>query len=209
MKKYKQPIMKLSHHILFIVCLLIAACGDKPQLPALGQDAVILAFGDSLTHGTGAKPDESYPAVLENLSGRKVINAGIPGEESEQGLQRLPGLLEKHRPALLILCHGGNDILRKRDMKKMEFNLREMIRQAQSNNIPVIMLGVPQFGIFLSPAPVYQEIAGSTGVVFISDLISDLLKDNNLKSDTVHPNKNGYHKMAETIHAILQEAGAF
>lgn len=200
--------MKLSQYTLLIVCLLIAACGDKPQLPPLGQNAVILAFGDSLTHGTGAKPDESYPSILGNLSGRKVINAGIPGEESEQGLRRLPGLLERHQPALLILCHGGNDILRKRDMNKLDSNLREMIRISQDRNIPVIMLGVPQFGIFLSPAPVYQEIAGSTGVVFIKDLVSDLLKDNSLKSDTVHPNRNGYRKMAETIQAILQEAGA-
>lgn len=200
--------MKFTCLIIF-VCLFVTACSEKPQLPLLGHDAVILAFGDSITHGTGAKMDQSYPAVLEKLSGRKVINAGIPGEESEQGLQRLPGLLEKHRPALLILCHGGNDILRKKDMKKMESNLREMIRQAQAQNIPVVMLGVPQFGIFLSTAPVYQEIAGSTGVVFIKDLISDLLKDNSLKSDTVHPNSDGYRKVAETIYAVLLEAGAF
>lgn len=200
--------MKFTYPII-LACLFITACSEKPQLPLLSHDAVILAFGDSLTHGTGARMDESYPAVLEKLSGHKVINAGIPGEESEQGLQRLPGLLEKHQPALLILCHGGNDILRKKDLKKMESNLREMIRRAQAQNIPVVMLGMPQFGIFLSPAPVYQEIANSTGVVFIKDLISDLLKDNSLKSDTVHLNRDGYRKMAETIHAVLLEAGAF
>jgi lysophospholipase L1-like esterase len=200
--------MKLLHCTLLTVSLFIAACGEKPQLPALAQDAIILAFGDSLTHGTGAKPDESYPAILQTLSGRKVINAGIPGEESEQGLQRLPEMLEKHRPALLILCHGGNDILRKRDMKKMESNLRQMISMSQDRNIPVIMMAVPQFGIFLSPAPLYEEIAGSAGVVFIMDLIPDVLKDNTLKSDAVHPNRDGYRKIAETIHALLQEAGA-
>jgi lysophospholipase L1-like esterase len=98
--------------------------------------------------------------------------------------------------------------MRKKDMQKMESNLREMIRLAQAQHIPVILLGVPQFGIFLSPAPVYQEIANSTGVVFIKDLISGLLKDNSLKSDTVHPNRDGYRKMAETIFALLQETGA-
>jgi acyl-CoA thioesterase I len=195
--------------LIILSCLFITACSEKPQLPLLGDDAVILAFGDSLTHGTGVKMDESYPAVLETLSGHKVINAGIPGEESAQGLQRLPGLMEKHRPALLILCHGGNDIMRKKDLKKMESSLREMIRQAQAQQIPVVMLGVPQFGIFLSPAPVYQEIAVSTGVIFIKDLISDLLKDNSLKSDTVHLNRDGYRKMAEMIYAVLLEAGAF
>ena len=198
-----------STRLIILACLTILACSEKPQLPLLDQNAVILAFGDSLTYGTGAKMDESYPAVLEKLGGRKVINAGIHGEESEQGLQRLPGLLEKHKPKLLILCHGGNDILRKKDMARMESNLREMILLAKAQNIPVVMLGVPQFGIFLSPAPVYQVVADTTGVIYIKELISDLLKDNSLKSDTVHPNRNGYRKMAETIHAVLLEAGAF
>jgi len=72
--------MKFTCLIIF-ACLFITACTEKPQLPLLGPDAVILAFGNSLTHGTGAKLDESYPAVLEKLVGLTVINAGIPAYE--------------------------------------------------------------------------------------------------------------------------------
>lgn len=200
--------MKIGSWIIWLIASILIACSDRPQLPALGNDAVIVAFGDSLTHGYGAKDSDSYPAVLEKLSGRTVINAGVTGEESLQGLVRLPEVLENYQPDLLILCHGGNDILRKRDLQMMANNLREMIRLANQQKIPVIMLGIPKPGLLLSSLPVYKEIADSTGVLFIDDLIPEVLSDRKLKSDAVHPNEEGYHKIAQEIYKILQEAGA-
>lgn len=201
--------MKINLLLSIVFCILLSACGDDaPRLSKLSSDAVILAFGDSLTHGNGAKENESYPAVLQELTGRKVINAGISGEESAPGLNRLPGILEQHKPQLLILCHGGNDLLRKKDINKMESNIRNMIQLANDKNIPVVMLGVPKPGLFLSSFEVYKKIADSTEIIFIEDLIPDVLGDNGLKSDTVHPNKDGYRVMAETIHSILKESGA-
>jgi len=191
-----------------LLCLLLVACGGGPELPHLDADAVILAFGDSLTHGNGAGKDESYPAVLQKLSSRRVINAGVSGEVSDQGVKRLPGLLRQYHPALLILCHGGNDILRKLDPAKMAANVRRMISMAKDRGIPVVLLGVPRPGLFLSSAGVYGDIADETGVIYMEDLIPDILADNSLKSDTVHPNRDGYRRMAEGIYTKLQEAGA-
>lgn len=194
---------------LLILLVLLASCGEAPpELRRLSSDATILAFGDSLTFGTGAGKEKGYPAVLQSLSGRTVINAGVPGEVSEEGLKRLPALLKKHQPELLILCHGGNDILRKKDLKKMQSNLRSMIKLAEEKEIPVVLLGVPKFGLFLSAAPEYLEIAEQLDVVFLEDLVPDILSDKSLKSDTVHPNASGYRKMAMTIHEVLKESGA-
>lgn len=200
--------MRIILYIIWCISIFLAACTDRQQLPVLSNDAVIVAFGDSLTHGYGVSNSDSYPAVLEKLTGRTVINAGVDGEESNQGLTRLPAVLDDYRPDLLILCHGGNDILRKKDMQAMENNLREMIQIAAQQKIPVIMLGVPKPGIFLSSLPVYREIADSTSVLLIDDLIPDVLGDNKLKSDTVHPNKEGYRKIAEIIYETLKDSGA-
>lgn len=197
---------QLLFSISLFICL--SSCGDSPQLMPLSSDDVILAFGDSLTFGTGAKKSESYPIVLAKLSGRKVVNAGVPGEISAEGLARLPSFLEKHQPALLILCHGGNDILQRKNKDAMFSNVRKMVELAQAQNIEVILLGVPEFGLFLSAMEGYGDVASETNIVYLPDLISDLLGDNSLKSDTVHPNKAGYKIMAETIYESLQESGA-
>lgn len=122
-----------------LICLLLAitagalltACSSDAKSSRLAGDAVILAFGDSLTFGTGASPAESYPAVLESLVGRRVVNSGVPGEVTADGLSRLPEVLEKEKPALMILCHGGNDLLRRLDQRQTAKNLRKMIRLAQ------------------------------------------------------------------------------
>ncbi|MEE9265313.1 MAG: arylesterase [Gammaproteobacteria bacterium] len=189
--------------------MLLAACGDDPvPLPRLAPDAVILAFGDSLTHGTGARDYQSYPAVLAQRTGRKVINAGVPGEETARGLRRLPGVLDRYRPDLLILCHGGNDILRKRDPAVTEANLREMIRLARERNIPVVMIAVPKVGLFLSPADFYADIAADMQLPVEDDILADVLGDNRYKSDHVHPNASGYSRLAEAVQALLMEHGA-
>lgn len=195
--------------VVFTALLLVLACSEPSTLSPLPADAVVLAFGDSLTRGNGAGPEESYPAQLARLSGRTIINAGISGEESAAGLARLPGLLAQHQPRLLILCHGGNDFLRKRDVAQLESNIREMIALARTAGIEVVMLGVPRPGLFLSPAELYRNIAESSELLYIEDLIADVLSEKELKSDTVHPNNRGYRRIAETLYQELQEAGAW
>jgi lysophospholipase L1-like esterase len=90
----------------------------------------------------------------------------------------------------------------------MADNVRAMIRMAADRNIPVVLIGVPRPAVFLSSLEVYAEIAESTGVVYIEDLIPDVLGDNSLKSDTAHPNRDGYRKIAEEIYTVLQDTGA-
>ena len=195
--------------LLSIVILIASGCGEKnSSLSPLSSSSVILAYGDSLTYGYNVKRSESYPAKLEVLTGISVINSGVSGEVSAQGLKRLPKVLDEHHPQLLILCHGGNDLLRKMDLEEMESNIRSMIRLSLDRDIPVILLGVPKPGIFLSSFDVYKKIANSMNIIFIEDLISDVLGDKSLKSDSIHPNKKGYNVMAEEIYSLLLDKGA-
>jgi lysophospholipase L1-like esterase len=195
--------------LVFYSLLLVAACGDDiPQLSPLARDAVILAFGDSLTRGTGAGDAQSYPAQLQALTGRRVVNAGVPGELSVDGLARLPSVLEDTKPALLLLCHGANDMLRKKNLSKATKNIRDMITLARQRNVPVVLIGVPKPGLLLSTADFYAEIAAGAGIPSELDVVAEIVSDPSLKSDAVHPNAQGYRKMAEAVFELLRSSGA-
>lgn len=185
---------------------LVAACDRSPRIGPLGPEAVVLAFGDSLTYGTGASREESYPAVLERLLGRRVVNAGVPGELSSEGVDRLPGLLKEYRPELVILIHGGNDFLRRRDPEQVKDHLRQMVELARESGADVILVGVPRLGLLLSAAPLYEEVSEEFHVLYEEDLLSDILAERTLKSDAIHPNAVGYALMAETLARRIAKA---
>ena len=191
------------------LCALLAGCGGaQHKLGKLDPGAVVLAFGDSLTYGTGANRNESYPAVLERAIGRKVVNAGVPGETSAQGRERLPEALEEHKPRLLILCHGGNDFLRRLDDVAAADNVRAMIRMAREKGVDVVLLATPKPGLPPSIPTFYGEIAVEQGIAFEEAVIRTVLFDNRLKSDMVHPNGEGYARIAAAVEKVLRKAGA-
>ena len=191
-----------------LILLLLWGCTERPKLERLPGDAVVLAFGDSLTFGTGANEDESYPAQLERLIGRKVVRAGVPGEVTAQALARLPGTLDEHSPRLLLLCIGGNDFLRRLGNAQAERNVREMVKLAKSRGIAVLLIGTPEPGFTVSPPAFYAGIAKDFRLPYEEGVIGQVLKDSSLKADPIHPNARGYRVIAERLAATLKQSGA-
>jgi lysophospholipase L1-like esterase len=193
-----------------LLCALALAvgCGEKPKLPRLAPEAVVLAFGDSLTFGTGASEAESYPAQLQQLIGRRVVGAGVPGEVTAAGLERLPAALEENQPKLLVLCHGGNDFLRRQSKQQAADNVRAMVRLAKSRGVEVVLMGTPEPGFTVTPPEFYAEIAKEFGIPYEGDVVGRILKDSSLKSDPIHPNAQGYRLMAKRLAELLRKAGA-
>jgi lysophospholipase L1-like esterase len=197
--------------VLLIIAAVLASAGcsrSQPEVPVLETNATVLAFGDSITRGNGAGVRESYPVVLGELIGRRVINAGKAGELSRDGLKRLPGLLASYRPRLVILTHGGNDLLRLMDQRETEENLRQMIRLVQRQGVSVVLVGVPAPGIMLSPPGLYKNLAEQFNIPYEDDVLSYIYTRASLKSDPIHPNAQGYRKLAQSLAALLRESGA-
>ena len=186
----------------------ISSCSDDPVLQPIAANATVLAFGDSLTYGTGTSRDKAYPAALETLIKRKVVNAGVPGEISEKGLTRLPDLIRQHRPALIIICHGGNDILRHLKLEKTRDNIQKMIDLARESGSQIVLIGVPEFGLFLNIVSIYPELADKNNVPIAKEILADILAKNTLKSDHIHPNSKGYQLLAEELNTLLRQSGA-
>ena len=190
------------------ITLLLLGCSDSPQLSKLSPNHTILALGDSLTYGTGVSADESYPAVLEQLTGHAVINAGIPGETSTATLLRIEQALLEHQPALVILCIGGNDILKRHSSQIIKHNIQQLITAIQQHGSQLILVAVPEFGLYPSAPEFYSELAAANSLALDEKSIPRMLRDSEYKSDPIHLNQRGYRELAEAIQQLLIKHGA-
>lgn len=199
----KTTLMAVLVLVTVAIIVLIKENINDSNHTVLKDDAVILAFGDSLTHGFGVDNGFSYPSQMQKKTGIKVINAGVYGELSSEGLLRLPALL-KQKPELVILCHGGNDILQKRSQAELKNNLLKMIQLIKQSGAEVLLVGVPDFNMLsFGTLDVYEEVADETGVLFEDDVLTYIELHRTLKSDYVHPNEKGYEMMADAFIKIL------
>ncbi len=194
--------------ILLFIVLWTIQNKNSISVSTLSTNNTILAMGDSLTYGYNAKPSESYPSVLAKLSTHRVINAGINGETSAEGLKRLPQLLKDENIKLMLLCFGGNDIIQRKSTVSLKENLKTMIQMAKEKNIEVLLISVPNFTLFgLSPLELYEEVADEENVVLASGILAQILEQPSLKSDQIHPNALGYKMMGEKIYEKMKEEG--
>jgi len=199
----------IRYCFLLLALVALSACAERnPNLPRLGPDDVVLAFGDSLTYGTGASAEESYPEVLSRLIGRTVVASGVPGERTAGGLARLASVLDTHRPRIMLLCLGGNDMLRKVGADETEANLREIIETAREQDVAVVLIGVPKLALFGGAADFYQRIADDYALPYEGDVLPRILRNNEYKSDPVHPNARGYRMLATALAEVLKNGGA-
>ncbi len=179
---------------------------DYDQAIMLPLDTKILAFGDSITSGYRVEKDKSYPSQLAVLLNAEVINAGVSGEQTKAGLRRLPALLERYKPQILIITHGGNDILRRKSVLVAKENIARMIKLAQAKKIHVVLVGVPEVGVLtLRTAEIYFELASEYDVPLEDSALQEILNDDALKVDQIHPNEEGYRILSNKIATIVTD----
>jgi len=195
------------------IAVVLGACGKPPKLPTIQPGASVLAFGDSVTFGTGAAAGEDWPTLLARQTGWRIENAGVPGDTAEAGKERIQALLDEHRPALVIIEIGGNDFLRRRLPKAVKEDVRRMIQAAIKTGAQVVLVAVPEFSLLgavsrkPSDSPIYRELGDEEKIPVVSDVFSDILGRPELRADQIHPNAQGYLQMASGIHANLEKVG--
>lgn len=199
--------------LLLCLALLLASCGETEKFPVLTPGSVVLSLGDSLTAGAGVTPEQAWPALLAQRTGWQVINGGVNGDTSAQGLQRLPALLDEYHPALVLVTLGGNDMLRHLPLSETEDNLTKVIVKCKLENASVVLLATPQPSLAgavlrnLSAPDFYRQVAAAQQVPLIEDAIADVLSDPLLKGDQVHPNAEGHAVLSGKILDALRELG--
>ena len=132
----------------------------------------------------------------------------MPGELTAQGLARLPAVIEEHNPRLVIVCLGGNDMLRRVNEAEIKHNLRAIIVDIRARDIAVVLVGVPKPALIMSAPELYADLATEFGIPYEGNIVTSVLYRSEYKSDSIHPNAQGYRKMAEAIAELLRKSGA-
>jgi acyl-CoA thioesterase I len=206
--------MLVVKKIIILCFMFLVACGHHTsEQHLIEQGSTVVILGDSLSYGVGAEKGQDYPALLTKLTGWNIVNAGVSGDTSAQGLDRLPALLEAHHPKLLIVELGGNDLLRQAPSSQIESNIKAILSKAKANGVATVLVAIPAVSALraavgsLSDHPVYEKIANDTKTPLIKEVFSEVLSQRNLKFDQIHPNADGYVKVAEGMQAALKEQG--
>jgi acyl-CoA thioesterase-1 len=185
---------------LVVVAVALAACARREQ------DHSIIAFGDSLTEGYEVGPGESYPERLGWLLGRPILNRGVSGNTTAEGLARLQRDVLDENPRVVLVCFGANDMLRGMPADEQFANLRAIMTAIQANGALVILIGTEGFAGVpgVDYAARYRALAEETGAVYVPDLMRGVLGNPGLMRDRIHPNAAGNEKIARRL---LAEVG--
>ncbi|MFP4245287.1 MAG: arylesterase [Ectothiorhodospira sp.] len=199
---------------LLVLFVLIGPGLAVPPAPAADRPT-LLVLGDSLSAAHGIPLEAGWVALLADRLERrdppwKVVNASVGGETTRGGLSRLPGLLERHAPEVVILALGGNDGLRGIAPDEARDNLSALVRTARDAGARVLLVGIrvpPNLGRRYAERfhGIYHELAGSLDVALVPFLLEDVALDEALmQPDGIHPRARAQPRMLDTVWPALE-----
>ena len=215
-----RPMPKQAWAPLFLTLLLLAACDGQEEKARPGH---ILIVGDSLTAGYGLNHPENdaWPALVEEewaSSGflapdQHIINAGISGDTSAGGLERLPDLLAEHQPGTVIIALGSNDIKRQTATRTLEHNLGEMTRQAQATGATVLLVGVDlptplALAARGQPNQSISKLAEQYSTEMATIPLDEISSDGDMLPDQIHPGLGGQVTIQEALEPAIRKAAS-
>ncbi|MFT6619514.1 MAG: lysophospholipase L1-like esterase [Limisphaerales bacterium] len=155
-----------------------------------------VCFGDSLTAGYGAERGRDYPTLFAQKLGTKVVNLGVSGDTTANGIGRIEAAL-KLKPRVVMLCLGGNDTLRQIPRVQTFVNLATMIDRFHAAGSFVVLIGVRSASILRDKnAEHFEKLAAEKKVFYIPNILDGVIFSPELMSDKIHPNSAGYEKIA-------------
>ena len=203
---------------LFLVIVLAVASTATHASILNSNDSTILIIGDSLSAGLGVTYNQTWPSLLQDRLNKqdysiRVVNASISGDTTSGGVQRLPKLLDKYTPEIVVIELGGNDGLRGTSIKSIENNLRLMIELALNYDAKILLIGMqlpPNYGNVYATSfqNIFPQLAIEYKIGLVERLIQRMMNEtwqqNLMQMDGIHPTAGGHAQIEKIIWDSLQ-----
>lgn len=192
--------MKQFLGVLVLAALVFYMCGPKKTaVRHVGNGGTdIVAFGDSLTYGKGAAREESYPALLQQGLGRRVVNLGRNGETAVGAAARIQEALAG-QPYMVLIEFGGNDVMRSVPFEQTVAAMERMVDAVQQAGAVAVVVDTGGSSLMGRYSKAYKKLARAKGAVFVPGILDGLWGKRELMSDQVHPNARGYRLVADKV----------
>jgi lysophospholipase L1-like esterase len=145
-----------------------------------------------------------YPNQLARMIGRPVINAGVPGDTTAEGLSRLDRDVLARSPGIVLVTLGGNDLKNGADNETFSQNLRTFVTRIQAAGALVVLGGIEMPLRERGFGETYRQVAGEMGALLLPNIYQGILGRPELMSDPIHPNGEGYTVMAERFSRAIR-----
>ncbi len=168
-----------------------------------GQNIIVL--GDSITAGYGLNTEQAYPYLLSQKLNLPILNRGVSGDKTADGLARLSADVLAQEPWIVMIALGGNDFLKKVPKRETEENLRKIITKIQAQQAITVLLGM-NLGLFKDEyRDLYQRVAQETGSYLIPQVLKGIIDNpQHRQKDIIHPNARGQEILANRIASDLK-----
>jgi lysophospholipase L1-like esterase len=186
-----------------LVAWLAWPSASGPARPTAGDQ--IIVFGDSLVQGVGASPGRDLVSVLSSRLGVPMLNAGRNGDTTGAALARLDRAVLAHRPRVVVVLLGGNDLLRRVPRDVMIENLETIVTRIRERGAAVVLATV-EIGFFTgADGRAFDALAARTRAAIVPDILGGILGRRDLMADGIHPNDRGYEMMADRLEPVLRD----
>jgi len=199
----------MKYVYIFLVAIVVVTIGylsmgkdTVTNYPSKGVD--IIAYGDSLVYGVGATKGNDFVSIISKKIGEPIANLGVSGNTTADGVKRLSEL-DKYNPKVVILLLGGNDYLRKIPRAETISNLQTMINNIHARGSIVLLLGVRGGLLVDNFKEDFKKISKANKTVFVPNVLDNILGDDKLMSDQIHPNNAGYQIIADKVYKELKD----
>ena len=207
----------MFRRLFFVIVLAIATTATHASI-SNSNDSTILIIGDSLSAGLGVSYNQSWPSLLQDRLNKngytiQVVNAGISGDTTAGGNERLPKLLSQYAPEIVVIELGGNDGLRGTSIDSIESNLRSMIKAALDRDAQIILIGMqlpPNYGNAYATSfqNLFPTLANEYELVLVERLIQRMMNEvwqqSLMQMDGIHPNAEGHVQIENLIWDSLE-----
>lgn len=193
----------MKHIFTVLILFFIAACGVQDIVNYPAKEGPIVAFGDSLTYGQGVSAKDAYPALLTEKWQREVINLGVSGDTSLQGLARKEQI-KALRPSFVLIEFGANDLFKRIPREKTQAALEELVDYAQNLGAVVVLLDTGGNSAMNPYKKMLKKIAKEKQTLYVDGIMDGIFNNRSLKSDNLHPNEQGYKKIADKIDKVVR-----